>query len=818
MPDSYFSIMPASTWRDALPCGNGRLGALLYGRVAQERILLNHERLYTDGKTLPLPDTSGEVPTIRRLLGEGRYLEANDYLTKRWRELGYQVKTARYQPGPLLHLRHATAEAFSGYRRKLDFATGEARVEWKDGNRVCLRRLFVSRVDHCMVLEESVEGGRVDLALGWGVQDADESADDDGISIPVRQSVVYRHGVGALAVQVADDGGLTYHAILRFTTDGEVRRDGGNGMIRITGARRLAVAATVERGALPDDWTARAALLPAPAEYTNLLQRHVRRHAELYQQVRLQLDAPAKPRDNESLMLDAYGGRVGDEMVAMLFNFGRYLLISSVARGSLPPNLQGIWNGDYQPPWNCAFFFNENMQMKYWQALPGGLGEMLLPLFDLLESRMDDFRTNARNMFGCRGILPPLFMTPECGLKKNPQSHVQYWTGSGGWLAQYYYDYWLYTGDEDFLRDRAIPFMREVAHFYEDFFVEGPDGCLLSSPSNSPENFPGGHVHEGRGLRVCVNATMDFAIARELLGNLIEACGRLSVHTDEIESWRGMLTKFPPYRINGDGAMAEWLHDALKDNYHHRHLSHIYPVFPGFEITEESDPDLYRACETALEKRLCIGLQEQTGWSLAHLACAFARMGRGNRALNALELITRSTLGVNGFTYHNDWRGMGVTMNIRKGRHAAFQVEANMGWTAAVLEMMLFCDGKRLKILPALPARWKKGSIGTIRCRGGYSVRLSWDREEGRAMCGIDFRRADVLEVKLPPGARRPIAAELPQDSAFRAVAEDERSFRLKVASPGTARIEFLFDGADESSELAESLNLPSATKTQNSL
>jgi alpha-L-fucosidase 2 len=306
---------------------------------------------------------------------------------------------------------------------------------------------------------------------------------------------------------------------------------------------------------------------------------------------------------------------------------------------------------------------------------------------------------------------------------------------------------------------------------------------------------------------------MDFAIARELLENLINACERLSMHAEEVNVWQGMLNRFPEYRINADGAMAEWLHDDLKDNYHHRHLSHIYPVFPGFEITEESNPDLYRACEVALEKRLCIGLQEQTGWSLAHLACAFARMGRGNRALNALELITRSTLGVNGFTYHNDWRGMGVTMDISKGRFPAFQVEANMGWTAAILEMLAFCDGRLLKILPALPKRWSKGNVGTIRCRGGYSVQIDWDAEEGRGICEIGFSTAGELIVKLPPAAQNPVVSGLPEEAVFYKMPTGGNTCLLKMPSSGIVRIEFLFDNSNQCLEQDETFNSPYVTK-----
>jgi alpha-L-fucosidase 2 len=795
--DGYIIRAPATTWRDALPCGNGVLGALVYGRVAQERVLLNHEALYTGGDTQRLPDTAAHLETLRRLLAQGDYAAANGYFAQCWAAAGYQAHAARYQPGPVLSIHHRTEDVFADYQRTLDFRTGEAQVRWTDHGRQCQRRLFVSRADRCVVHHEAVIGGVLDCVLAWETQGGEESNDDNGLTIPLEQQVQIEAANGRLAIEVNDGEGMVYHAYFRFETDGLAQWDATARAWRISGATSVWTAATVAPGRLPADWAAAAGCLVDPRHYAAALARHSELHGALYNRVRLWLGDTSGPQlDNERLLLDAYQGVVSPVLVGTLFNFGRYLLISAVAPGSYPPNLQGLWNGDYQPPWWCAFFFNENMQMKYWQALPGGLGELMLPLFDLLESRLADFRLNAQLMFGCRGILPPLYMTPDSGLKKNPQAHVQYWTGSGGWLAQFYFDYWQFTGDDAFLRDRAVPFMREVAAFYEDFLVEGPDGLLMFSPSNSPENHPDGHVVDGVGLRVCVNATMDFAIARELLTNLITATRHLAIEDGRIAVWQGMMARFPAYRINADGAIAEWLHDDLKDNYHHRHLSHLYPVFPGMEITEESDPQLYAACETALEKRLCIGLQEQTGWSLAHLACAYARMGRGDRALGALELITRSTLGINGFTYHNDWRGMGITMDLRKGRWPAFQIEANMGWTAAIFEMLAFSNGAVLKILPALPTAWRKGSIGWVRCRGGFEVRLEWNADEGYGCCAVRALRSLDLRVCLPRGGSDARLEATPDACGAELLPfGDLQTYRLRMPDAGTVQIGFLFEG-----------------------
>jgi alpha-L-fucosidase 2 len=446
----------------------------------------------------------------------------------------------------------------------------------------------------------------------------------------------------------------------------------------------------------------------------------------------LDLDVESSDLSNDELLMKAYRGDVPDALLARLANFGRYLLISSANKGTLPPNLQGIWNGNYLPPWWCTFFFNENLQMAIWPALPGGLPECVEGVFDLLEERMDDFRTNAKNMFACRGILPPLYMSPECGLKKNLQAHVQFWTGSGAWLAQIYFDYWLHTGDREFLAKRAIPFMREVAWFYEDFLVEGQDGLLHNYPGNSPENHPLGHATaKGHPARICVDATMDFALLREVLGNLIEAVRLVEGgDSEDTKRWQGMLKKLPAYRINEDGAIAEWVDARQKDNYHHRHLSHLYPLFPGFEITPDNT-ELFEACRVAVEKRLVVGLADQTGWSLSHMAHIYSRLGKPGRALQSLQLLCRSVVGVNLFTAHNDLRDMGITMDYRKGPRPLVQTEANNGITSAVYEMLALSTPGTLRLLPALPWSWRHGSLKGMRLRGGGILDLEWDRTEG---------------------------------------------------------------------------------------
>ena len=399
---------------------------------------------------------------------------------------------------------------------------------------------------------------------------------------------------------------------------------------------------------------------------------------------------------------------------------------------------------------------NENLQMIYWQSLSGQLAETHLPVFDYFDRMMDDFRENAQKLYGCRGIYVPAVSTPESGLLKCIAPHIIHWTGAAAWLAHHYFDYYEYTGDEAFLRERALPFLRETALFYEDFFEVDEEGFYRSAPSNSPENTPGNHWDGkamGASMEITMNATMDFALAREVLTHLVEAATILGFGGEEVKKWGRMLKRIPPYKRNEDESVAEWMHSFYTDNNHHRHQSHIYPLFPGNEVTATSDPALFAAFERTIEKRLNIGISEQTGWSLAHMANVYARLKRGNKALNCLNLMSRSCLMNNLFTTHNDWRNMGIGVDMA---WAPFQIDANMGWSAAVQEMLLQSEPSRVCVLPALPDHWSRGSVSGLVARGNIQVSIEWDLSEKALRVELVAKGvAQTIDLELPFGDPR---------------------------------------------------------------
>jgi len=755
-------------WREALPSGNGPIGAAVYGAVQDETVLLTHEDLWHGVKTQELPDVSGRLPEVRELLFSGNPRAADRILADELKRLGYDPNIGSPLPLGDLKIRMPVNKGFSKYRRSLDMETGEVSVSWEDNGVAYSRKLFVSRTEDLVVMEISSSGGplAVDVTLDLHDQSDARSWITGNATLP--QNVERRaEDSGIIRYAARNDDGADFGAVAWVVSgDGELTADAGG--IRVAGGERALV---VVKLFVKEDrqlaWARiESELADTAMDYSAFLEPHAAEHGRLFNRVKLDLGGSSRGHrlSNEELLLDAYQGEAPVALVEKMWAYGRYLLISSSREGGQPCHLLGNWCGEYRGFWafNMA---NENLQMIYWQALAGHLPEATLPVFDYFDRMLGDFRENARKLYGCRGIYVPAVTTPPSGLLKTVMPHIIHWTGAAAWVAQHYYDYFVYTGDEKFLRERALPFLRETALFYEDFFSVGEDGCFVSAPSNSPENSPANYW-DGKGMgaamETTINATMDFALAKEVLTHLIEGAMLTGQYADERGKWEEMIKRIPPYQINEDGAVKEWMHPFFQDNYHHRHQSHIYPIFPGNEVTRESDPKLFHAFEIAIRMRLVIGLGEQTGWSLAHMAGVYARMQDGDRALECLDLLSRSCVMNNFFTTHNDWRQMGVGLKME---WAPFQIDANMGWSAAVQQMLMSSTPGRILVLPALPARWRAGSVkGLVAC-GGVEISISWDADASTAEVGLLSAGKDqVVEIVPPFGAGNNVAVELLAD------------------------------------------------------
>lgn len=774
---------PASRWNDATPTGNGQLAAMMYGKLEAERILLNHEGFWFHGVNPPLPDVSDCLGTMRQMMLDGQYKQAEKYLPEQVRQRGYAAAVSCYMPGFDLRIFRDVGGAFRDYQRTLDMSTGEVQVDWSVGDTTFSRRLFVSRADGNVALLrlQSSSPGQVSCRLALEPHNLLDAYHYGGASFKVKNRYRAKAKGDTLTIRGETDDGFVFSAAARVYPEGGTVKALRKELV-ITDADCLTVRMALVPGDEPE--TA-AALLDGPTgDYDTLLQRHIAIHREAFSRSSLSL-TPANDPDtakcNEQLLLDGYSSRPATALLERMYHYSRFLLLCSSVPGGLPAGLQGIWNGDYEPPWCGGFFYNENIQLSYWQALPCNEAEALLPLFDLLEKQLPDFRKNASRLYGCRGIFVPLYGDADSGVLRDLQPQVIYWTAGAGWLARHFYDYYLYTGDKDFLRKRAIPFMKEAALFYEDFFITGEDGYFLSVPGDSPENWANGDFEGAGHTAVCINPTMDFAVAKDLLTNLCEACAALDMPEDKLATWQAMLAKIPPYQVNEDGALCEWMHPDFRDNYHHRHQSHIYPAFPGTEITKETSPTLYDACRTAVEKRLVIGLSEQTGWSFSHMANIFGRLGEGERALECLEYLLRSCTGPNLFTYINDWRDMGISDDMIWGVKPPMQLDAAFGYAGAVAEMLLFSTPRHLRILPALPAKWKQGRFDHYRTRNRMDVSVQWNTDAGQLAVIMVPDEDTVCTLELPAGAKPRISPNWLQPSAL-----GEGYYRLTVRAGET--------------------------------
>ena len=755
---------PARDWREATPLGNGRLGALVHGRASDERVTLNHEALYNWARRGEMPDLSGLLPNVRALLAEGRFAEANRLYPDALKASGYRSSSGKFFPAFDLRLRCVTDGVFRGYSRELDMSSGVCTVRWTDDGGAWERTSFVHCADGAggpfvMCVRRAGRPFSAEVSLPrHDLIDFPDYGGWDDFSSEAGPRYVFS------AVKTPD--GLDFCGLARIlATDGEVSKvEAANGKLpslRVESAHELVVLVDIcDRALAAADFDASLARFDGKS-FEALLAAHSAAFSGRFGAAAFSLGAADAPQEsNERLLLDAYANAPDARLVEKMADFGRYLLIASSGFGcARPANLQGVWNGDYAPAWGATYFLDENVAMMYWQALRGGMPETLMPLFDLLDRCKDDFRTNARRLWGCRGLVLPLYMGDRGGLKGDFQPHCVYWTGAGAWIAAFHWDYWLWTGDRGFLRDRAWPFLREVALFYEDFLFEGPDGLLHAAPAVSPENAPA--VAGGAKVDVCVDPTMEIALVRELLGHALAAAAELGVADAQTARWREMLAKLPPYKMNERGALREWLDPRFGDNDHHRHLSHLYPLFPGREIAPYRDAGLFAAAKKAAEARLVTGLPDQTGWSLAHMACVWARLGEGERALGCLELLLRCCTGPNLFTRHNDWRGMGVTLEMLHGTTPPIQLDAAYGFSAAVQEMLLGVDEGSLRILPALPAAWDRGSMKGLRAPGGVCVDVSWEGGEWKASISLGgtfpARRLDVYS----PGSSAPRRVDL---------------------------------------------------------
>ena len=734
----YFD-KPANSWIEGLPLGNGKIGAMVMGYAGQERICLNHENIWrkiTDRQTMPV---AHHLPDIRRLLLEGKWEEGVRLLEAKLQPTpaDRQIATEEYQPACDLIIEAPCPYPVEDYLRILDLATAIATIKYRIGSVRYERICFVSAVHNLVVVRIKADHQH---AVSNSLYLERESASECNLTTKAKGNyLILEADIKNGTSFVAEGKVICKGGILSISPDSK--------KIIVSDANEMLILVTIvtDKETKNPREVCRKKLSSGVDNIGILLKQHTGKHEKLFRRVSffLEPDKEEKNLTTDRLLHSAFIGKPEKHLFEMMFDMGRYLMMASSRPKTKAITLQGIWNHEMHPPWQSDWHLDMNVQMNYWLAEVGNLSEFSLPLFDLAASLVPDGEKNASDLFGCKGVVFPTAFAGEG--KPLPGPWVA-WTGAAGWLAQHFWGHYEYTLDYLFLQDTAYPYMKKVAEFYEDFLVKDSSGKYLIVPSLSPENTPLERenpeitgVWKGYKM-ICVNATMDIAIIRELLGNLLKASIILGQDSEKRKIWQEILNNLPDWPIDKNGMLKEWADKTNLDNPGHRHFSHLYPLFPGNMFTIEETPELVKAATKALRARQAVGYADNSGWSYPYMAMFHARLGEGDRALQCLTYLAKSCMMENLLTVHNDWRFQGLSLYWKRG-DKAFMIEAILGAAAAIAEMLLQSHNGLIRILPALPQAWDKGEIKGLRARGGFEVDIGWkagiiEKVKIRSLCG----------------------------------------------------------------------------------